>query len=78
MKQIKLYFRRLAILWLFGKDINETFSKASVDTKVYLFDLLARDESRMIGSKLGLEGYYDADIEINRELQKQLLNNARD
>jgi hypothetical protein len=41
----------------------------------YMIEVLYRDESRKLGSKLGLQGWYDRDIEMNREMQKSLNQN---
>jgi histidyl-tRNA synthetase len=38
----------------------------------YLADLLKKDEQRMVMSKEGLQGYYDEDINSNRDIQIQI------
>ena len=53
-------------------------SKKDEDFVNYIHDLICRDEKRMVFSKESLNGYYDLDIEINREIQKELKQYVRD
>lgn len=68
--------KRIIIEWLFKKPIRKyiyvKLANQHFDYKCYLYDLLYKDEVRMVGSKEGLQGYYDLDLEINRQLQTEL------
>ncbi len=68
--------QRLIAKWLFKKPIRqyvkENIQDKDQDVKDYLYDLLCKDQLRMVGSKEALLGYYDQDIEINAQLKKEL------
>jgi len=58
------------------KYINKRIKGKDKDLINYLYDLLCKDEIRMVGSKEALQGYYDIDINNNRLLQEELLKYA--
>lgn len=79
---MKKKIQKLLVAWFFKKPIRKY-----VDTRIkdkdedfigYLNEVLRRDELRMVGSKEGLQGYHDFDIEINRQLQSEIQQYVRD
>lgn len=73
---MKTFLRKLIIQIFFRKPIRKYVNKRIIgkdeDLLQYLYGLLCQDETRMLQSRGGLLGIYDLDIEMNRELQKQL------
>lgn len=74
--------KKLLIVWLFKKRvrlyIDSNIKDKDEDFTGYLYDLLCKDEVRMIGSKDALIGYWDLDIEMNRQIQAELKQYVRD
>lgn len=73
---MKRRIQKILIRWFFKKPIRK-YVDARIKSKdddfiTYLYELLYKDEVRMIGSREGLQGYYDLDIEMNRLLQNEL------
>lgn len=70
---MKTKLRNLLIGWLFTQPIRKYAKKTKDEFFVlYLLELLGKHESEMLGSRDGLNGYLDLDIEMNRQLQKEL------
>jgi hypothetical protein len=73
---MKKKIQRLLIRWFFKKPIRQYFNARikgkDEDFTNYLLELLYKDERRMVGSREGLQGYYDLDIEMNRQLQTEI------
>jgi len=44
----------------------------------YLYELLRRDEVRLLGSRDALIGFHDSDIEMNRKIQAEIEKYVRD
>lgn len=79
---MKKKIQKILIRWFFRKPIRKyvlsSIKDKDADMVGYIYDLLCKDETKMVGSREGLQGYYDLDIEINRELQKQIKEYAGD
>jgi hypothetical protein len=79
---MKNRIKKLLIRWFFKKPIrkyvNANIKGKDEDFTGYLHELLRKDEIRMVSSREGLQGYYDLDIEMNRELQTQIEEYVRD
>ena len=79
---MKKKIQKLLIRWFFKKPIRKyvdvRIKDKDEDFIGYLHELLYKDEIRMVGSREGLQGYYDLDIEINRQLQTEILQYVRD
>jgi GrpB-like predicted nucleotidyltransferase (UPF0157 family) len=79
---MKKKIQKLLIRWFFKKPIRK-YVDARIKGKDedyigYLHELLYKDEMRMVGSREALQGYYDLDIEMNRQLQTEIQQYVRD
>lgn len=78
---MKNKIKKLLIRWFFKKPIckyvDVRIKDKDKDFTGYLHELLYKDEMRMVGSREGLQGYYDLDIEINRQLQTEIQQYVR-
>jgi hypothetical protein len=73
MKRIQCW-----ILSLFTKHkTNREIQDEPISKRDYVLELLQKEEYRMIGSQQGLQGHYDADIELNREIQTIIKKGGR-
>jgi hypothetical protein len=79
---MKNRIKKLLIRWFFKKPIRKyvdaRIKGKDEDFAGYLHELLYKDEIRMVGSREGLQGYYDLDIEMNRQLQTEIQQYVRD
>jgi GrpB-like predicted nucleotidyltransferase (UPF0157 family) len=78
MRKVKRWIVKLFFKKPIRKYVDARIKGKDEDFTGYLHELLYKDEMRMVGSREGLQGYYDLDIEMNRQLQTEIQQYVRD